>query len=439
MKIVMISPDSGGGGIYRFYNDLLLGLSPLADCQLLVRDPFNLAPDARPPAPVGISQPDEDRAAGLLLRALPQVLRMVTIAQDAWNDAQRLEPDIIEVCDWPLGFVPAILAQDHPYVVQCHGSAGQIAQHDPQKGMELEEAAAQLIEPQLFASAHRMVTYSDLNAQFWSGMINRPVRMIYPAYSLPPEVEPSPSISDAGAVFGRLQRWKGPHILCGALRSLGHKAPRVDWYGNAKPWHSQSWPTDRRLATDYPDVWGSHFRHHPAVSRDTVARIQASALFNVVPSTWDMFNFTAVESMGSARPTIVSSGAGAAELIVDGENGFLFENENPESLATAIDRVLSMTDARRAEIGRAGRETIRIRLDPAFIAGQRMEAYSEAISAFGTAPPPKPNPWISDLLCPSYGARADPGLLLELVPLRAAVGHVKDRILQKLGWTRQFK
>lgn len=434
MKVVLISPDSGGGGIYRFYNDLLIGLASLAECQTIIADPFEFVPAADETNDAGMRA-----LPGLLLRALPRMLRMITVAQAAWDRAARLEPDIIEVCDWPLGFVPAVLAQSMPYVVQCHGSMGQIADHDPQHGQELEEAMPQLIEPPLLQAAHRVMAYSAANADFWRAMTGRPVGMIYPAYALPPEQALSDTISDKGAVFGRLQRWKGPHILCGALELLGARAPVIEWSGDAKPWDSSDWPADRRLAADYPAIWGTHLRHRPAVSRDTVARGQASALFNVVPSTWDTFNFTAVESMGAARPTIVSSGAGASELIVDGENGFLFENEDPSSLAAAIDRVMTLSDRRRQEIGRAGRETIGRKLDPSTIAEQRLAAYAEAGAAFRDAPPPRPNQWLQDLLCPAYGAAADPGILLDLVPVRAAAGHVRDRILQKLGWTRRVR
>ena len=72
--------------------------------------------------------------------------------------------------------------------------------------------------------------------------------------------------------------------------------------------------------------------------------------------------------MASGRPTIVSSGAGASELIEDGVNGFLFAAGDPDGLAEVLEHVLGESPARLAEIGRAGQETVRTALDPKTIA-----------------------------------------------------------------------
>jgi len=430
LKVGLINPDGGGGGINRFYRELFEALSANADCHLIVSDPFASTKKIKDP------QKGSDGIETLF--ALPQVARMLAAANEAWQEAKRLELDIIEVCDWPLGFVPAVLDQSVPYVVQCHGSMGQVAQHDPQRGQELEASVIQMLEPQLLAAAHSVQSLSSSNVHFWERMTGCRVSMIRPAFALPDLPDDAESVSQAAAVFGRLQRWKGPHILCAALRKLGSAAPAVNWYGAVNPWQSSDWPADKRLATDFPDVWGVHLHHRMAVPRDVVTKIQARALFNLAPSTWDVFNFTAVESMAAARPTIVSMGAGASELIIDGESGFLFENENPSSLADAIERVLVLSESRRREIGYAGRETIRKELGPERIAQQRLAAYDQAIRAFRESPPPKLNPWLAHLLTLRPERRLDPGALLELIPMRAIAGHMKDRLLRKLGWNRRW-
>lgn len=415
MKLSVLSPDDGGGGIATFYAQFNSSNVDELKIEVISADPFRQRNLEFP-----------------VWQTLPFILQQMLAAAEAGFAEALVEPcGILEVCDWPLGFVPAVIGQRVPYIVQCHGSLGQLAEHDPQVGGELAETFVQLIEPLLLRSAHRIQTYSVANQRFWERTTGRRIDMIRPAFSLPilPSIE---SIDPVGRVFGRLQRWKGPHILCDALRLLEGLAPQVEWFGRAKPWASGEWPADRRLAAVFPDIWGVNLHHRPAIPREHVFTLQSSALFNVVPSTWDVFNFTAVESMAAARPTIVSTGAGASELIIDGENGFTFENGNAEALADVIDRVLSMSESRRREIGAEGRKTIQIELDPARIGEQRVAAYEEAIRSFHESPPEKPHEWLVRMLTPQPSAGPDYNSFLDPVPLRAMGKHIARRIVNKV-------
>lgn len=436
-RIALIVPDCGEGGLFQFYNQFVPELARRTEVHVIFASPFHTP---HVPSIAGAHchiLHGEDAAPALeqVLRGplviAPTMARSVAVANLAWEKALSLEPDCVEVCDWPLSLLPAILAQSLPCVVQCHGSMGQIADHDPQVAQGIEPALVQLLEPQLIAAAGCVQTYSESNARFWQTMTGRTVQMIRPAFALPDLPSGTDGISSSAAVFGRLQQWKGPHILCEALRLLDSRAPDVDWYGGVKPWAGDGLTADRFLADGYPDLWNQKFHHHSTVSRPVVAEIQARALFNIVPSTWDVFNFTAVESMAAGRPTIVSTGAGASELIVDCENGFTFVNEDPESLATAIDCILSLTERRRREIGEAGRETVRFELDPTRIAEQRLAAYEEAIRSFRTSPPQRPNSWFRDFLGARAECEVDASELLEVFPIATIGKHMKDRLLHR--------
>jgi hypothetical protein len=167
------------------------------------------------------------------------------------------------------------------------------------------------------------------------------------------------------------------------------------------------------------------------MSRADTFEQQATALFNLVPSTWDVFNFTVVEGMASARPTIVSTGAGACDLVVDGENGFIFTSENANDLASCIERVLSSTHDRLNEIGRAGRDTISKLLDPNKIAGERIANYKRRIEAFRCEPAPTPSAWLRDIVRPTGGIESALEFLYS-VPLRGILGHTLSRLLERL-------
>lgn len=76
----------------------------------------------------------------------------------------------------------------------------------------------------------------------------------------------------------------------------------------------------------------------------------------LLPSRVEGFGLTSVEAWQRGIPIIVSSGAGVAELVRNGENGFVFAPGDAQALAKAMTR-LSL-DAREAlKLGRAGQAT----------------------------------------------------------------------------------
>jgi len=240
------------------------------------------------------------------------------------------------------------------------------------------------------------------------------------------------SISDRGLVIGRVQRWKGPEVVCAALESLGSRTPLVDWVGRDTAYATRDGSTIAHLKERYPQAWGDKIAHYQPMPPADVARRQRSARFNLVASTWDVFNFTGVEAMASGRPTIVSSGAGASELVEDGINGYRFEAGDPDSLAAAIERVLSEKPARLAEIGHAAQETVRVSLDPQKIVAQRLAAYRKTIEAFAASPPVAATSWIGDICRPTREARAGDAAFLEHFPLRELTSHVARRVSRRI-------
>ena len=168
----------------------------------------------------------------------------------------------------------------------------------------------------------------------------------------------------------------------------------------------------------------------PQQSPETVARLQASAAFCVVPSLWDTFNFTCVESMGAGTPTICSTGAGASELIEDGGNGFVFESGDAQSLVAALDRFLTLPAGQRKELGEAGKQTVRCKLDLERCVGQRINAYERTIRLGQQAAAPAED-WLREACAP--GPQGKENLdFLDHLPLRAIVGYAVRRMRGKL-------
>jgi len=79
----------------------------------------------------------------------------------------------------------------------------------------------------------------------------------------------------------------------------------------------------RALAAQLHRADRVHFR--PAT--DTVEQYYAGADVLLLPTPYDAFGMVVLEAMAAGLPVIVSQNAGASELIVDGQNGYILRNE----------------------------------------------------------------------------------------------------------------
>jgi glycosyltransferase involved in cell wall biosynthesis len=82
--------------------------------------------------------------------------------------------------------------------------------------------------------------------------------------------------------------------------------------------------------------------------RSDVAPLLAAADLVVVPSLHEGLGVAALEAGAAARPVIASRTGGLAEVVVDGETGWLVPPEDPEALAAALEAALrDAEEARR--------------------------------------------------------------------------------------------
>ena len=77
----------------------------------------------------------------------------------------------------------------------------------------------------------------------------------------------------------------------------------------------------------------------------------------VLPTLNEAFGLIVLEAMSSGLPSLVSSLAGAAELVEDGLNGLLIKDPtDPLEIATKLDSIL-MNERLRRLLGEEGRQT----------------------------------------------------------------------------------
>jgi glycosyltransferase involved in cell wall biosynthesis len=116
-------------------------------------------------------------------------------------------------------------------------------------------------------------------------------------------------------------------------------------------WRRQLEETAERLGVRDRVLFTGH------VSQSELDCLYARSLFTVLPSGREGFGLVVVESWIHGRPALVSREAGVADLVVDGENGVLFDPEDPGSLVDGMVRLLEASRTERSRLALAARAT----------------------------------------------------------------------------------
>lgn len=439
MRLLIVTPEfapHAGGGIIRYYGGLVPALARAGlDVTVLVAAPF-AEPFDDYPLPDGGRVVCVARSAIVSaeehlpqLSAAPEFRRWMAAAWAAHRAAAAAGPfDVIETTDFGLGFVPFLVEPPGtPVIVRCHGSLGQISVHEPRQApFELDRALARLAEAVLLPYAADLQTYGQANALEWSSRFNRSVTVVRPGVSA--SGEPAADRDGGALTVGRVQSWKGPEVLCRALRLVPRDAcPTVRWIGRNTRTAEGGASLAAYLRQEYPDVWGARIDWTGPRSFDEVSGFVARASVVIIPSTWDVFNFTAVEAMAAGKVVVCSRGAGASDVIVSGENGFLCDAGNEDSLAEAIVTAATLSVGEAARLGRAAIDTVRCELHP----DRSAEAHAARYRAVGE-PGARPPDWVRQFFSPNQHAR--PNLaFLDQMSISSVAAYLGGRLRRRLG------
>jgi len=102
---------------------------------------------------------------------------------------------------------------------------------------------------------------------------------------------------------------------------------------------------------------------------------QAADIF-VLPSRAEGLSNALIEAMACALPCTASAVGGALDLIKDGENGFLFESENRDQLASLLTGLIR-ENFQRQSMGQRARQTIVETVEIEAMAGRLCKIYGE--------------------------------------------------------------
>lgn len=176
------------------------------------------------------------------------------------------------------------------------------------------------------------ITISDLNERAVRG--NTKSNKFYRLYNpvkYPDEMISNRSDSDKYIYVGRVSDEKGVELFCEACRTLKRSGKKISSVvvGDGTLLN--------KLKEEYPEIVFTGW-----LSSQQVASIMRDARCLVFPSKWyEGAPLTIIEAMASGLPCIVSDCTSATELIVDGENGLVFETGNLNSLLEKMEQSLS--------------------------------------------------------------------------------------------------
>ncbi len=115
-----------------------------------------------------------------------------------------------------------------------------------------------------------------------------------------------------------------------------------------------------------------------ALGRFAADRLMQEARALVLPSVSETFGLVILEAWACGTPVISSRTSGALELVVDGENGCLFNLRNPAEFHAAVTGLLSFPEA-AARMAQSGRELVKSKYDTVALAGRVKNLYEELI------------------------------------------------------------
>lgn len=179
---------------------------------------------------------------------------------------------------------------------------------------------------------------------------------------------------------GRLVPLKGVDLLAEAMGALLPKYPdlRLVLVGSD---HGDD--AGRSMWSYFEERCGAHLSrvlHLDALRHAQLYPLYANAAGVVIPSRVENMPNVLQEAMIHGRPVIGPTGVSFEELVVDGEQGVLFENGNATALTQAMEALWTMPQDVRVAMGARAREAMR-RMSPAGTVPAYVAHYRRVIAA----------------------------------------------------------
>ena len=182
--------------------------------------------------------------------------------------------------------------------------------------------------------------------------------------------------------YGRLSYFKGTHIVADMAKALLQSYPDIVLVlaGNARMMTDEVGeeihPADlvKRKAEEY----GDRVIYAGCLGKEQLYPLIEKAQICLLPSRIENLSNACIEALAMGKIVIGTDGASFEQLIVDRENGFLCEKDNPNSYMEAVKEALNMNIKEREQMSEKAVESIK-RLAPEVIYGKYLEFYQKVI------------------------------------------------------------
>ena len=254
-----------------------------------------------------------------------------------------------------------------PCLVHLHSPTELIARHNEWRPDRPGVATAARLEAESIRGADALLCPSRFlarQAEERYGLAAGAVEVIPLPLGGGAPIERAPAVWERGTVcyVGRLERRKGiiEWLDAAAAVAPSHPDARFEFVGaNVLDPAGLRGPgfVEHRI----PRAVRHRFHFHGGQPRAALRGFLAGARIAVVPSRWENFPNTCVEAMISGLPVIATRQGGMAELIADGESGWLVDDADPAALAGALERALATPPERLRAMGwRAAEDVARL-------------------------------------------------------------------------------
>ena len=162
---------------------------------------------------------------------------------------------------------------------------------------------------------------------------------------------------------GRLTKWKGQEMFIQSLNLLKNKYNKENFQAIILGSHQGRKVYFKKLVSDAEKY---KLKQHIIFLQHLKEMPLAYYISDIVVSSSiepEAFGRISVEAQAMKKPILASNHGGSKETIIDGKSGFLFENNNPESLAQNLNKLIETDKDKLQSIGNEGRKNILKKFD----------------------------------------------------------------------------
>ena len=175
---------------------------------------------------------------------------------------------------------------------------------------------------------------------------------------------------------GRLTRWKGQTIFIEAIKKLGRPDVKCLMVGSDQGREDYR----QKLEKEIERYGMQNIIHIVDHCDDMPAALMLTDVVVSASTVPEAFGRVVVEGQALGRPVIGTNHGGSKETIIKGKTGWLAEPNDPDSLATAIGKILDLSEAQRVKISESAITHIHENYSKEIMCARTLDVYNELIA-----------------------------------------------------------